>query len=78
MTARTQVLLEPQHQARLRRIASKRGVSVGTIVREAIEAYLNGQRTRSKAEALASLESLEAPVDDWEVMKAEILQGATI
>lgn len=74
-TERTQVLLEPEQRKLLERMAKRRGVSVGAIVREAIEAYV-APRDRSRSQALEALLALKAPVDDWEVMKAEIERGA--
>jgi predicted kinase len=75
LTERTQVLLTPDQRSRLERMARQRGVSVGAVIREAIESY-TGPRSRSRTEALTALVALEAPVDDWEQMKAEILRGA--
>jgi hypothetical protein len=48
---------------------------MGVVIRQAIEAYLMPIR-RSRAEALDDLFSLEAPVSDWNQMKAEIEAGA--
>lgn len=72
---RTQVLLTPAQRARLERIASREGRSLGAVIRDAIDAYTL-PRARPRHEALRSLVQLEAPVDDWERMKAEIAQGA--
>ncbi len=74
-TERTQVLLTPEQRSRLERIAVRDGRSVGAVIRDAIEAY-TAPRTRSRQEAFQSLVHLEAPVDDWETMKADILKGA--
>lgn len=72
---RTQVLLAPEQRARLERIASRERRSVGAVIRDAIDAYTL-PRARSREEALRSLLSQNAPVADWEVMKAEIERGA--
>lgn len=72
---RTQVLLTPEQRARVERIAAREHRSVGAVIREAIDAYtLPGGRSRH--EALQSLFSINAPVADWEQMKAEIIEGA--
>lgn len=76
LSERTQVLLTPEQRERLERLASRRGVSVGAVIREAIDAY-TAPRRRSRSEALETLFALEAPVDDWEVMKEEIARGAS-
>ncbi|MBI4730018.1 MAG: ribbon-helix-helix protein, CopG family [Acidobacteria bacterium] len=74
-TERTQVLLSPEQRRALERLAKRRKASVGAVVRDAIEAYLTpGAGSRSKA--LEALLAIEAPVADWEIMKAEIEQGA--
>ena len=73
---RTQVLLTPAQRERLERIATRAGRSMGAVIRDAIDAYTL-PRTRPREEALASLLGLEAPVDDWAVIKAEIAHGAS-
>jgi hypothetical protein len=72
---RTQVLLTPAQRARLERIASREGRSLGAVIRDAIDAYTL-PRARPRDEALRSLVLLNAPVDDWDRMKAEITRGA--
>ena len=75
LSERTQVLLTPSQRARLERIAAREGRSVGAVIRDAVDAYTL-PRARPRREALLSLTSLGAPVDDWEGMKAEIERGA--
>jgi hypothetical protein len=72
---RTQVLLTPSQRQRLERIAVREGRSLGAVIRDAIDAYTLS-RARPRAEALRSLLDQNAPVDDWDVMKAEIALGA--
>jgi predicted DNA-binding protein len=74
-TERTQVLLSPAQRARVERLARERGVSIGAVVREAIEAYTATDGS-SREQALDALEALDAPVGDWQDMKQEILRGA--
>ena len=76
LSERTQVLLTPAQRQRLERLAEERRVSIGSLIREAIDHYTDGA-DRSPGEAMALLFSLEAPVDDWEQMKDDILRGAT-
>ena len=71
---RTQVLLSREQAARLKRIARKEGRSVGAVIRDAVDAYAGGTVAR-RQEALDRLFALEAPVDDWEIMKAQIIEG---
>jgi hypothetical protein len=72
---RTQVLLTPAQRSRLERIAARENRSLGAVIRDAIDAYTL-PRSRPPAEALRSLMGLEAPVDDWPAMKAEIARGS--
>jgi predicted DNA-binding protein len=71
---RTQVLLSPEQLARLKRIAARDGRSVGSVIREAVDSFID-PGLDSRRRAFESLTSLNAPVDDWEVMKAEILRS---
>lgn len=74
LSERIQVLLTPDQRSRVERIARERRLSVGAVIREALETYI---APRSREEAFRALQALNAPVDDWEKMKAEILRGAT-
>lgn len=76
LSERTQVLLTPAQRRRLERLAEERHLSMGALIREAIDAY-TVPASRSKSEAADLLYSLEAPVGDWDEMKAEIVRGAT-
>ena len=71
---RTQVLLSPEQLARLKRIAERDGRSVGSIIREAVDSFVEAEPDRRQG-ALARLLAMDAPVDDWEVMKAQIMKS---
>jgi predicted DNA-binding protein len=71
---RTQVLLSPEQLARLKRIAERDGRSVGSVVREAVDSFVEAEPDR-RQRALKRLLSMNAPVDDWEVMKAQIMKS---
>ncbi len=71
---RTQVLLAPEQLARLKRIAERDGRSVGSVIREAVDSFVDVEPDR-RQRALARLLAMDAPVDDWEVMKAQIMKG---
>jgi len=71
---RTQVLLSPEQLARLKRIAVRDGKSVGAVIRDAVDGFIFAEpdvRQRAVREMLA----MNAPVDDWDVMKAQILRS---
>ena len=71
---RTQVLLSPEQLARLKRIAEREGTSVGALIRDPVDGFIFAEpdvRQRAVREMLA----MNAPVDDWAVMKTQILQS---
>ena len=71
---RTQVLLSPEQLARLKRIAERDGRSVGSVIREAIDSFVEAEPDK-RQRALKRMLAMNAPVDDWEVMKAQILKS---
>lgn len=75
LTRRTQLLLDDDLHRRLREIAAQRGISMGALIREAIDEKLAGMQD-ARSEAFARLlEAEPMPVDDWPVMKQEIIEG---
>lgn len=76
LSERTQVLLSPAQRRRVERLAEERGLSVGAVIREAIDHHLPA-RTRSRGEALSAIKGLRLPVDDWSRLEEEIIRGAT-
>ncbi len=71
---RTQVLLSPQQVEKLKRIAAHDGRSVGAVIRDAVDSYLD-PGIDSRRRAVARMLKMNAPVDDWEVMKAQIAKS---
>ena len=73
-TQRTQVLLSPDQVAKLKRIATRDGRSVGAVIRDAIDSYTDpGDDARHRA--AQAIIAMDLPVEDWEVMKAQILRS---
>jgi len=72
---RTQILLSPEQREKVERLAARTHRSVGAVIRDAIDAYRTPVTQERRMAALERLVSLEAPVDDWEVMEAEIMEG---
>ena len=71
---RTQVLLSPAQVEKLKRIAARDGRSLGAVIRDAVDTYVDpGHDGRRRA--FDAMVVMEAPVDDWEVMKAQILRS---
>ncbi len=74
LTRRTQLLLDDDLHRRLREIAAQRGMSMGALIREAIDeklAHVQDRRSRAYAELLAAE---PMPVDDWPVMKRQLIE----
>lgn len=74
LTRRTQLLLDDELHRRLREIAARRGISMGALIREAVEEKLS--RTQdARAEAIQQLLDAEPmPVEDWPVMKRQMVE----
>jgi len=71
---RTQVLLSPQQLERLKRIALRDGRSVGAVIRDAVDSYVDpGLDARRRA--ADRILSMNLPVDDWEIMKEQIMRS---
>ncbi len=71
---RTQVLLSPAQVEKLKRIAARDGRSVGAVIRDAVDTYTD-PGLDSRRRAVQAMLKMNAPVDDWEVMKAQILKS---
>jgi len=71
---RTQVLLSPEQLARLKRIAARDGKSVGAVIRDAVDEFIVA-KPDIRRQAVREMLGMNAPVDDWEVMKAQIEQS---
>ena len=72
---RTQVLLTKQQLASLKRRARGEKKSVGAVIREAVDAYTATPSDDERQAALERLFALNAPVEDWPVMKEQILRS---
>lgn len=74
LTRRTQLLLDDDLHRRLREIAAQRGISIGALIREAIDEKLSSVQD-ARAEAIDKLLAAEPmPVEDWPVMKQQMLE----
>ncbi|BAL99600.1 MULTISPECIES: ribbon-helix-helix protein, CopG family [Caldilinea] len=71
LSERLEIRLSSATLQRLRQESQGRGISVGELVREAIERFLEEER-QSRLEAAMALFRIEAPVADWEIMEQEI------
>lgn len=74
LTRRTQLLLDDDLHRRLRAIAAQRGISMGALIREAIDEKLASvQDTRARA-IQELLDAEPMPVEDWPVMKRQMIE----
>ena len=74
LTRRTQLLLDDELHRRLRETAAQRGISMGALIREAIDEKLSRVQD-TRAQAIQELLDAEPmPVDDWPVMKRQLLE----
>jgi len=69
---RLQILLDADRHARLVAVAKERGVSVATVVREAIDRGLPAPDTRRRAAASRLLAAEPMPVGDPDALSAEL------
>lgn len=68
---KTTILLTPSLHERLSRLARVRGVSMGQLIRTAVEAQYGRVDPEERVAAVAALGALSLPVDTPQAMKAE-------
>jgi predicted DNA-binding protein len=74
LTRRTQLLLDDDLHRRLRETAEQRGISMGALIREAIDEKLSSVQD-VRAQAIQELLDAEPmPVEDWPVMKRQMIE----
>lgn len=66
-----EVRLTPELYAGLQRTAQQLDRSMGDLVREAVREYITARQVTDKEALLRQLVDLQAPVDDWDVMKEQ-------
>ena len=75
LSKRVEVLFDPKQYAGLEQEARRRGESVGSLVREAVERqYLLPSREERRT-ALRDLLSIKLDIGSWEEAKEEIIRG---
>lgn len=67
-------MLSVEQSQRVKWLATRHGESVSSVIRDAIDAYLDDEST-TRRNAVNRMLSMNAPVDDWEVMKAQIVES---
>lgn len=71
LSKKTTILFSPELHRRLSRLASRRGVSLGELVREACEVRYGVLGSATRLEAVGALATLELPVGPPDRMKHE-------
>jgi plasmid stability protein len=74
LTRRSQLLLDDELHARLRESAARRGISMGALIREAIEeklSHVEDERVQAIEELLAAD---PLAVGDWPHMKRQMIE----
>ena len=71
LSKKTTILFSPELHRRLTRLAARRGVSLGELVREACEVRYGVLGSASRLEAVQALATLELPVGTPDEMKRE-------
>jgi plasmid stability protein len=74
LTRRTQLLLDDELHRRLRETAAQRGISMGALMREAIEEKLASVQDERSQAIQELLEAEPMPVEDWPIMKRELIE----
>jgi plasmid stability protein len=74
LTRRTPLLLDDDLHRRLRETAALRGISMGALIREAIDEKLASVQD-DRAQAIQELLDAEPmPVEDWPIMKRQMIE----
>lgn len=74
LTERVTVMLSVEQSGRVRGFAARQVTSVSSVIRDAIDTYLDDESV-IRREAADRLLSMNAPIDDWDVMKAQIVES---
>jgi hypothetical protein len=71
LSKKTTILFSPEQHRRLSRLAARRGVSLGELVREACEARYGVGGGAARIDAVGALAALDLPVGEPAQMKRE-------
>jgi predicted DNA-binding protein len=76
LSRKTTILLSPALHERLQRLARRRGVSMGELIREACAVQYGVGGTETRAAAVQQLGALQLPVGDPQTLKRESVPDA--
>ena len=73
LSVRAQILMDPEELDELRKIAKRRGTSVGRLFRDAVrEKYLGGSLDRRRRAVERILAMDIGPLPDWKALEEEL------
>ena len=75
---RVQTVLTEDQFTTLTRLSETTGKPLSVLIREAVEeVYFEQAQREQRQQALETLLALNAPVDEWDVMEEQIIQGSS-
>jgi Ribbon-helix-helix protein, copG family len=75
LSRRVQVLLSSEQYRRLEGLANAEGISVGALVRRAIDRLQGNPRQTKRLRAVRRIAAMSLPVGEWEQMERESLES---
>jgi hypothetical protein len=75
LSRRVQLLLSPEQYKRLEAIADAEGLSVGALIRRAIDRLQGPPRQTKRLKAVRRIAAMSLPVGDWEQMERESMES---
>ncbi len=75
LVKKTTILFSAQQHALLTHLAQQRGVSLGSLVREACEVHYSAVSPETRLQAVKALGELRLPVADVATMKRQSIPG---
>jgi hypothetical protein len=75
LSRRVQLLLSPEQYKRLEALADAEGLSVGALIRRAIDRLQGSPRHTKRLKAVRRIAAMSLPVGDWEQMERESMES---
>lgn len=75
LSRRVQLLLTPEQYKRLEAIAGAEGISIGALIRRAIDRLQGPSRQPKRLKAVRRIAAMSLPVGDWEQMERESMES---
>ena len=75
LSRRVQLLLSPEQYKRLEALAGAEGISVGALIRRAIDRLQGTPPQTKRLRAVRRIAAMSLPVGDWEQMERESMES---